>query len=261
MMHHAYKMSLEWGRELCFLDCKPHLLPLYRRLGFRRYMESIDDPQGGVFTPMCMVLNDLAYLQYSRSPFAATARRLLEDSPQPRWCEPFFQAALGGQDDPEAFAGEWSRQFAVLEEENAGEYGLLSNFGEQELKKLLALSEVLKAKRGQSLARRGTVNEGNEAYVILRGSVKLAVGDVDLLKLGPGASFGEACSLLRTPWWADAIVVSESAELLIFNRRSIERLRNQDPDLLAALLYNVARVLALRLRTALFDRPELRDES
>ena len=68
MVTKCFEFCLEHGVELLFGDCEPHLVQLYRRLGFRTYKALINHETSGVLVPIVLACSDLNYLTQVRSP-------------------------------------------------------------------------------------------------------------------------------------------------------------------------------------------------
>lgn len=69
----AYRRGLEHGVAFDFIHTTPPLIPLFERLGHRRYHGDFIDPDLGPRTPMVLVLEDLEHLEKTKSPFISTA--------------------------------------------------------------------------------------------------------------------------------------------------------------------------------------------
>jgi predicted GNAT family N-acyltransferase len=71
-----YKILAEEAIFICFGGCNPHLIPLYERMGFRRFAANFRDEGYGLLVPIVMFLNDLDYLRSIRSPLYRQARKI-----------------------------------------------------------------------------------------------------------------------------------------------------------------------------------------
>lgn len=70
----TYRDALAWGILFDFIDCNPHLEPVFARLGYRRYTGRILHPEYGDVLPMILPLTDLEHLEAEGSPFAKICR-------------------------------------------------------------------------------------------------------------------------------------------------------------------------------------------
>jgi hypothetical protein len=76
----VYEVGRRMGIQLDFLSCWPHLTRQYEHLGYRRYRDDIDHPEGGRLTPLVLALEDLDHLRRVGSPLAEVAQAL-DNSP------------------------------------------------------------------------------------------------------------------------------------------------------------------------------------
>ncbi len=71
-MHHILNAVFEYGvihnQLLNFIDCSPALVPMYERLGYRRYYKNFTDPVLGEKVPLVLFVKDLDYLNKIKSP-------------------------------------------------------------------------------------------------------------------------------------------------------------------------------------------------
>lgn len=72
LINGVVEQAIRVGCEVLLLDCVPHLISLYQRLGWRRYTRKIvQDPATGALIPMALVLHDQEHLAQVRSSLAA----------------------------------------------------------------------------------------------------------------------------------------------------------------------------------------------
>lgn len=69
-----YRHALEEGVEWDYIDCNPHLLHFFTRLGYRPHRTDLVHPEYGAVTVLRLAVNDLAHLEAVRSPFARVLR-------------------------------------------------------------------------------------------------------------------------------------------------------------------------------------------
>ncbi len=65
----AYRLGCERGIAFDFIHTTPPLIPLFERLGHRRFTDNFVDPDLGPRTPMALVLSDYKHLEKCSSPF------------------------------------------------------------------------------------------------------------------------------------------------------------------------------------------------
>ena len=83
---HLVKVTAEYclkeGIECVFIDCQPHLVPLYQRYGFRSYRTVFNDPYVGILVPLVFVFSDLDHLAEVRSPFYKMVKKQRQPDPE-----------------------------------------------------------------------------------------------------------------------------------------------------------------------------------
>ncbi|HEY8355133.1 MAG TPA: YhjD/YihY/BrkB family envelope integrity protein [Methylophilaceae bacterium] len=106
--------------------------------------------------------------------------------------------------------------------------------------------------RGEYAFRQG--DPGHDFYYVVSGQVKLVAGGRLLREVHRGDYFGEMAFLTETPRYADAIVVSEKAELLVISSSNIETLMLDNPKVAMDFLKKMA------IRLQLSHQQELSSE-
>ena len=96
---------------------------------------------------------------------------------------------------------------------------------------------------GHAIVQQGQV--GNGLYVVVSGAVRIAAGDADLARLGPGEFFGELAVIDQQPRTATAMA-EEGTVCLALASWDLIALLERDSD----LAMNLLRELAGRLRRA-----------
>jgi CRP-like cAMP-binding protein len=85
---------------------------------------------------------------------------------------------------------------------------------------------------GRTIFERGSPSEA--LYIVLSGSVRISEDvdgrRVDVVRVGPGASFGELSLLLHTTHTKDA-AAEEDTELMVLPKESFQALLASNPDL------------------------------
>ncbi len=127
-------------------------------------------------------------------------------------------------------------------------YSFFSNFEDEELLKILRVSERSFYKEGAIIFQEGSL--ANCLFIIIQGSVRITakVGDRDeeLALLSSGNCFGEMSLLDEAPRSASAVA---NEDCLVFSISEVI-LRNTDPFLCLKLFKNLAVELSRKLREA-----------
>jgi CRP/FNR family cyclic AMP-dependent transcriptional regulator len=127
---------------------------------------------------------------------------------------------------------------------------LFDGLTKPQLRKLLRVLHERVYDRDEIIFREGRLGAG--MYVIRAGSVRIVItlgsGEERLVaELGPGQFFGEMALLEETPRSATC-VASERTELLGFFQPDLDALIERDSRLGSRVLWNLARLLASRVR-------------
>lgn len=96
-------------------------------------------------------------------------------------------------------------------------------------------------RRGEAVFREN--DHGNHLYYVLAGSVALRRGGKQLRRLGSGNYFGEMAFLTDKPRTAEAIVESESADIIVISPENLEMLLLEEPKVALDFLRQMAQRL------------------
>lgn len=77
----TFELAAARGVRFDFIDSNSHLIPLYEKMGYRRYIPEIAHPDYGVVTPLCLVLDDIEHLDRVNSPFRRIAKQKFGGGP------------------------------------------------------------------------------------------------------------------------------------------------------------------------------------
>jgi len=232
--------------DLTFGECQPHLLNLYRNLGFRSYGQT-NHPQVGVLVLLVMLLGDHEHLIRLNSPMARflVDPALTGDAAITARVLPLLDAA--GVRNPEGpYSAEfWGEIYSLLEPGRRKAAHLLDNMNEAAVNAVLSGSNVIELARNDYLMRRGARTQ--TVYVVLQGQLEILSGDRVLGVCEDGDVIGEIAFLLAIHRTTDVRVISEHARVLSLSERSLRRLMEYNAPIAATLLYNLCRSLAYRL--------------
>ncbi len=114
---------------------------------------------------------------------------------------------------------------------------LFSRIEPSKLKLLAFTSEHMTFQDGQTLMQQGEV--GNEAYVLMEGSVAVSVDEITVAKLGDNALVGEIAILCDAPRMASVRALGEVKTLLIRKEQFLQ-LVSQFPQMGIEIIRSVA---------------------
>jgi CRP-like cAMP-binding protein len=120
---------------------------------------------------------------------------------------------------------------------------------EKQQEKIYKRLEIGTFKKGEVIFRKG--DQPTNIYIVKSGKVDLLASDEDVTiqkeTVMAGGSFGVAALMSMQPHMATAIAVEDS-EVMVLSRQALLGLRNEDIELFALLMMNVAREIARRLK-------------
>lgn len=127
---------------------------------------------------------------------------------------------------------------------------LIKGLKDEEKRKLLKYSEVVRLPKGQPLFREGEV--GAEMYYVLSGIVELWKKERGqnrrLTVMGEGDMFGELGLITKKGRMASAVAGS-NAELLAISEEGLQKLRKKNPEIATKVFLNLFRIITARMRS------------
>jgi CRP-like cAMP-binding protein/predicted GNAT family N-acyltransferase len=234
--------------QLIFGDCEPHLLNTYQALGFRTYTErNVNSPETGYLIPLVIVAEDVDYLRRLGSPLAEV---LTDFGDRARVLANIDALLAGGaavkleRADAEGFIDDVRTTAA---EADALASGLFANMSEEEIAVCLQKSALIGCQVGDRVIKRGNV--AKNMAMVLSGRLEVRDGDKTIGRIGPGEMFGEIAFFLKLPRTMDVVAVEPGTKIVSLNDRAVRDLIESNSDTAAKLLYNISRILCLRVKT------------
>ena len=139
---------------------------------------------------------------------------------------------------------------AIREDEIAQIFDMSSKFAlfgglrPEQMHMILAHSEVLRAKKGKYIFRRG--DSPKEIYIILSGRIGFYLEDMTVKEFSTGFSFAESALIGIQCQVVDAKALEDS-KLLIISNKKLMQLFEEDTVVFGMFILNIARELARRL--------------
>lgn len=243
----AATFGQEHGVEVAVCDCQPHLINLYRRLGFRSYTETINDPQFGILVPLVLIWQDVQHLERVGSPFLSMVQRAPVD--------PQFRARLVAlvpststvRSADEANLHEYWEEISLLLNSRVGRQrqNFFEGLTEDRIEALLAKSHIIACSRGDHVIQKGQVTR--TMFIVLEGTLEVRIDGRTVGVITEGDIFGEVAFLLSSRRMADVLAASDSVRVLALSERQVWRLIEHDPDTAAKLLLNLSKALCIKL--------------
>lgn len=139
------------------------------------------------------------------------------------------------------------------DEDNVVGQGVLADLDADDWKRFMKYTERRTCMAGDILARADD-NSERSLFIVLDGTLEVLLGDIDgdgtlqqVALRGPGSVLGEQSFVDGQPRSATVAALGE-CEILVLKPKQLTRMRDRDPDLASALLFDISRVLSLRIR-------------
>lgn len=232
------RFALEQGVAVVFLDCRPHLINFYMRLGFRPYAPTASHPIPGILVPLVLLLDDHAHLVRVRSRFAALAQARPADAQRLAKLSTLLPATSPVQ--ILAATADWP----ALSAELGHKAELLDGLDAAEVKQVLDQGTAIDCSPGQPIVVQG--NGDRTVFLMLEGLAEVWRDGAAIGIVGPGGTFGEVALLTGRPRIAD-VVAATQCRILSLRDRTLSTLVQEHSALGAKLLRNLATGLAEKL--------------
>ncbi|KIX12534.1 N-acyl amino acid synthase FeeM domain-containing protein [Dethiosulfatarculus sandiegensis] len=233
--------------HLAFLYCAPGLVRVYRRLGFRPYSGRLVSTKDGIRVPLLMIPSDLRYFREVNSPLSCLAKEIFGQGGRGHLnIKPYLHLlqadAAQYQLDAEYV---WTRlETDFLQRKHTGST-FLQDLAPADLKLLSSKGFILEVTAGETVTREELVEK--EVFLILEGSFEAMVGHRRLAILNKGDVFGEEAFFLESGRRTSTIRSLTPGRVIVLRRRFIQEIGKTNPALEACILFNLGRVMAMRL--------------
>ncbi len=243
----VYKLARQNRSRFDFSQCAPALLPLYQRLGYRRFRENFMDDILGYQVPLVMVTEDFQHLGRVNSPLMQIARGMVNPTDTGNWFSRTFpdyahapvEAAMADDEF-------WHFLARKLNQSPTAGIPLLEGLSYPEAMSFIRAGSVLHCRKNMPIVKAGQM--GREMFVILSGEVRVLAGPdkAEVARLKRGDIFGELAYLTEVPRTAD-VVTTDATELLVLSQDIVQRIMDKMPAIAARVLFNLSLILCARL--------------
>ena len=233
--------------QLVFGDCEPHLLNLYMGLGFRPYSKTnFNSPDVGYLILLVIVAEDIQYLQDIKSPISNVLKDYGSERQIPDVIKPLISTSGIHSQKYSHSEAYWSEIFGELERVSPSISDPFTGLSDEQKQKCLQKSSIIECNAEDVLILKG--NTANHMYMVIEGVVEVRGDDDQVLALfTPGDLFGEMAFLLGLPRTQNVYATTDGVKVLALSEAQIRAIMKDDPDIAAALLLNISRMLCMRL--------------
>jgi hypothetical protein len=233
----AHDVRIQFGA------CEPHLLSLYLSDGLRTYSDkNINTPEAGYLIPL---------VAFPQGPEALRGVGVLTDPDgMPDCVERILTSGGGAVLSPLMTSTDDYVQHlrAAMHEIEAQDISAFHAFTDEEVERCLARSNVIECSTGDRVVKKG--GAARNIFVVLDGTLEARDGEQVVGVLRTGEVFGEMAFLLERPRTLDVYAASDSARVLSLSEHTIRAMVAEDPAIAAKLLFNISKMLCVRIITA-----------
>lgn len=233
--------------EAVLLDCEPHHLNSYLKLGFRPFTNTYSYPGIGLVIPMVLITGDYEHLIRSGSPFAILTNE--EDLNHCRYVnelkgiiDSYSSIVSQATEDKAGFLTKIHSTFNQLSNKNPKIFDSLS---EEEIERVIEKSHIIECTKNTRIIEKD--NAATTMFILLTGFVHvLRDGQLQAI-ISPGDIIGEIAYFLHTPRTATIIAATDDVKLLSLDDASMSRLIKFDHVIANKILVNICRELSSRV--------------
>lgn len=241
----VWDFSIAHHIEAGFLDCEPHHLNSYLKLGFRPFAKTYSYPGIGLVIPMMYIPGDYEHLKQVGSPFGlltkdgdyAHTAKLLE------MIKPESGITPKNKVDDKSYLDQIYADKNLLLNDKPKIFDALT---EAEVERLIEKSVIINCNKGDHIIE--THNAARTIFVVLSGHVEVRLPSGNLLAVvSPGEVIGEIAFFLHKPRTASIIAAEDDVRILSLDEPSLSRLLKYEPALASKILLNICKSLCNRV--------------
>lgn len=241
----VWDFSIKHHIEAGFLDCEPHHLNSYLKLGFRPFAKTYSYPGIGLVIPMMYIPGDYEHLKHVGSPFSLLTKdgeykhtaQLLELIKQ---CNNIVPNIESDKDD---YLKQIYTDNCLLSNDKPK---IFDDLSESEINRIIEKSLIIKCGRGDHVIE--VNNSAKTMFVLLSGFVEVRLPRGGLLAIiTPGEVIGEIAYFLHKPRSASIIAATDDVKILSLDEPAMSRLLKYDSTLANKVLTNLLRSVCQRL--------------
>lgn len=219
ILSEVYKLLADQNILFWFGGCNPYLVPLYERLGFRRFAPNFSDEGYGLLVPIILLVDDIEYLRIVRSPLYRQARKGKANPETARKFTELFPATRKVLNSRLTRPHDLWRLLTEKLGKPLTDIPAFQYLSLTDTMTLLESSAVFSCKASDCLIEENTAC--HDLYIILSG--RLSIQSAKQKKtLEAGEVFGGISpQIKRLP--SDSIIALEASDLLVLPQQSLER--------------------------------------
>ena len=233
--------------EVVLLDCEPHHLNSYLKLGFRPFAESYSYPGIGLVIPMVLVTGDYEHLKRVGSPFSMLTKE--DDFNHCLHTEQILEKIGHGVNvisqatsNPTDFLKQIYANPKLLESPIPK---IFDHLTEDEVQRVIEKSHIIECSLGDHIIDHH--NSAKTIFVLLSGAIDVRRENKLIAIVTPGDMIGEIAFFLHMPRSASIIAATDDVRVLSLDEASMSRLLKFESELANKVLVNICRTLCSRV--------------
>ena len=239
LMNYGRAFTATYDLRLVFGCCEPHLLSLFLKMGCRPYAEhNINSESAGYLIPIISFVPDVDGLR------GVGSAKTTADLPE---CVARV-LTRGGSVRSQVLSDAdeyWSEVRRTLDALQAQQISAFDGFTDDEAQRCIARSSIVECAAGDRVLKRG--GSAHNIFVVLDGTLEVRDDDRIVGVLSAGDVFGEMAFLLERPRAFDVDAATDGTRVLSLSEGALRRMIAEDASVAAKLLFNVAKMLCVRL--------------
>jgi len=238
---------LDKKAEAVFLDCEPHHLNSYLKLGFRPFTHTYSYPGIGLVIPMVLIAGDYEHFKLVGSPFGMLTRE--DDLVHCRHTEQLLHIteqrtnilSQASSNQAEFLKNIYDQTDLLISDKPK----IFDELTEDELRRVIERSHIIDCMPGDHIIEKN--NAAKTLFVLLSGVVEVRRNGQLLAIITPGEVIGEIAYFLNIPRSANVTAATENVRLLSLDEPSMTRLLKYESALANKVLMNMCRSLCSRV--------------
>ena len=238
---------LEKKAEVVLLDCEPHHLNSYLKLGFRPYAKTYSYPGIGLVVPMALIVGDYNHLQRVGSPFA-----MLTTEEDLNYCQhvdklntlisPRSKIISRSDFDSKDFL---EQVYNDAKPQKNQELSIFDSLSESEIERVIDKSHIIECSKGDRIIEKN--NTARTIFIVLSGFVEVRRDGHLLAVISPGEVIGEIAFFLDIKRTASVLAATDDVKLLSLDDASLSRMMKFESTIANKILKNFCRGLCHRI--------------
>ncbi len=231
----AYRLLREYKVQLCFTGCNPYLVPLYERMGFRKFAKNFTDPGYGLLVSLVMVVEDINHFRAIKSPLYRHARRYCNDLTIPQqFLQAFPETAKHINTQLASRESLWAY---VQEKLLVSPYVIppFINLDSESIMTILASGALFHCASGDCILYPNSLS--NDIYILISGTLQ-ATSPAGTRILLPGDHFGSPILSAQVRQTETVTALTES-EVFVLPGQALARYQHLHPQAAEILVSNL----------------------